>query len=165
MFGIVASGEARYGFGCSFLMRISVLFHCRHTDSHNIPDVIPVHLVGDPFRLKQILMNLIGNAVKFTLEGRMNVFVRIISEMDLGKLKLEFTVLDTGIGISPEKLEDIFINFYQADNSNTRKHGGTGLGLAISKQLVNMMSGDIRVESVLGKGSSFHFTCVFEEIE
>ena len=123
---------------------------------------IPVHLAGDPFRLRQILSNLIGNAVKYTYDGRIDVSVRLIAETDPGKVKLEFTVKDTGIGIPTEKLEDIFQNFSQADNSNTRKYGGTGLGLAISRKLVNMMAGDIWVESVLGVGSRFHFTCVLQ---
>ncbi len=126
-----------------------------------VENSIPGQLVGDPFRLRQILSNLIGNAVKYTFEGQIDVSVRMMEEPNPGKVRLEFTVKDTGIGIPTEKLEDIFKNFSQADNSNTRKYGGTGLGLAISKELVKMMAGDIRVESVLGVGSSFHFICVF----
>lgn len=120
------------------------------------PD-IPQHLSGDPDRLRQILNNLIGNAVKFTDKGRVEIAVRKIRE--IGKsIMVEFYVADTGIGISPEKMDLLFQRFSQVDGSNTRRYSGTGLGLAISKQLAEMMGGKIVAESEVGKGSVFRFT-------
>ncbi len=117
---------------------------------------LPTWRRGDPTRLRQVLVNLIGNAVKFTEKGEVAVTVRTDpSSMD-GELIL-FTVRDTGIGIPKEKLISLFGTFTQVDSSTTRKYGGTGLGLAISKRLVEMMSGEVHVESVPGQGSTFSF--------
>ncbi len=120
------------------------------------PDV-PDAVVGDPGRLRRIIVNLVGNAIKFTERGE--VVVSIDSEEErVGEVFLRFTVSDTGIGIPPEKRKAIFEAFAQADASTTRRYGGTGLGLTISSRLVEMMGGRIWVESRLGKGSDFHFT-------
>ncbi|MCE5315087.1 MAG: response regulator [Armatimonadota bacterium] len=120
------------------------------------PDV-PDYVVGDVLRLRQIVVNLVGNAIKFTDKGEVVVSVECRSLVD-DDLCLHFKVSDTGVGIAPEKQNVIFAAFSQADGSTTRKYGGTGLGLTISSQLVKMMGGKIWVESELGKGSTFHFT-------
>jgi two-component system sensor histidine kinase/response regulator len=123
------------------------------------PDVAEM-VVGDPGRLRQVLLNLVGNALKFTTEGE--VSLKVQSEViEDNATMLHFTVSDTGIGISPEKLNTIFDSFSQADTSTTREFGGTGLGLTISKRLIEMMGGRIWVESELGAGSHFHFTARF----
>lgn len=130
-----------------------------------IEDGIPDRLVGDPFRLKQVLSNLIGNAVKFTLAGHITVTVCILAIYGKRDIKLEFVVADTGVGIPEDKLGILFHYFSQVDSSHTRRYGGIGLGLAISKYLVEMMDGDIRVESREGEGSRFSFTCRLEKEE
>ena len=123
----------------------------------NAPDA----LVGDPGRLRQVLLNVLGNAVKFTSKGE------VVLEVSMGrptadKAALLFSVRDTGIGIDPEKLDQIFQPFTQADSSTTRRYGGTGLGLTIARKLVDLMGGQLWVESAIGKGSKFHFTAVFD---
>ncbi len=123
------------------------------------PDV-PQLLIGDPLRLKQVLINLCNNALKFTSEGYVNIRVSFV-EMKESCVRLYFEVQDSGIGISSENQKKLFRSFSQADASTTRKFGGTGLGLAISKNLVQLMNGDIGIISEEGKGSIFHFDCEF----
>lgn len=118
---------------------------------------VPTALVGDPLRLGQILINLANNAVKFTEKGEIKLSIRVVEKQG-EQLVLEFRVEDSGIGMTPEQTAKLFSKFTQADSSTTRKYGGTGLGLAISKELSQLMGGDIRVESELGKGSCFSFT-------
>jgi signal transduction histidine kinase/CheY-like chemotaxis protein/HPt (histidine-containing phosphotransfer) domain-containing protein/putative methionine-R-sulfoxide reductase with GAF domain len=121
---------------------------------------VPDALVGDPGRLRQILLNLVGNALKFTEQG--SVVVRVTTETEMAETAhLHFTVADTGIGIAPEKHALVFEAFEQADSSTTRRYGGTGLGLAITRRLVDMMGGRIWVESATGQGSTFHFILGF----
>jgi two-component system sensor histidine kinase/response regulator len=121
---------------------------------------LPPNLVGDPLRLGQILINLINNAVKFTERGEIVVTVAL-AERVLDRVNLKFAVRDSGIGMTPEQAARLFQAFSQADSSTTRKYGGTGLGLSISKKLVEMMDGNIWVESSYGVGSAFHFTAWF----
>jgi signal transduction histidine kinase len=130
-----------------------------YLDVHVDPRVADL-VAGDPVRLRQVVVNLVGNAVKFTSSGGVTLSVQRESE-DGAQTMLRFTVKDTGIGIPPERQKEIFSSFTQADNSTTRKYGGTGLGLTISRQITGMMGGRIWVESEPGKGSSFHFTARF----
>ena len=118
---------------------------------------VPNDLLGDPTRLRQILVNLVGNAIKFTDRGEVSVQVSVESN-DADSAMLHFAVADTGIGIPPEKRKVIFEAFAQADESTCRRYGGTGLGLTISSRLVAMMGGRMWVESAVGQGSAFHFT-------
>ena len=119
----------------------------------SIPPELVTHVKGDPLRLGQVLTNLVGNAIKFTRQGA--VVIRVASIAEDGKnVTVRFEVTDTGAGISEEAQTRIFDEFSQADGSTTRKHGGSGLGLAISKQLVEMMGGQIHVQSTLGAGST-----------
>jgi signal transduction histidine kinase/CheY-like chemotaxis protein len=121
----------------------------------------PDMLVGDPGRLRQIIMNLAGNAIKFTEKGEVVISVRV-EATGQGSVTLYFSVRDTGIGIDEDKQSHIFQAFEQADGSTTRKYGGTGLGLAISTQLVEMMGGELGLHSEPGKGADFHFSIVLE---
>lgn len=122
---------------------------------------VPDRMIGDPQRLRQILLNLVGNAVKFTPAGEVSVAVRTEAR-EHSRIVLHFTVADTGIGIPPEKQRGIFDAFTQVDGSSTRKYGGTGLGLSIVSGLVQLMGGRVWVESNLGRGSTFHFTVGLE---
>ena len=121
-----------------------------------LDESVPEMLAGDPTRLSQILNNLIGNAIKFTEKGSVTLTVDIL-EQDESQVSMEFAVIDTGIGISSEKLENIFDSFSQASSDTTRKYGGTGLGLAITKKLLELQGSEIQVDSELGKGSKFYF--------
>jgi PAS domain S-box-containing protein len=125
-----------------------------------MPDV-PELLRGDPNRLRQIIVNLVGNAIKFTHQGEVALKVETSVPHD-GRNRLHFIVSDTGVGIPKEKLESVFESFSQADTSTTREYGGTGLGLTISRRLVELMGGRIWVESEVGKGSAFHITVDLE---
>jgi PAS domain S-box-containing protein len=124
------------------------------------PDV-PTSVLGDPLRLRQVLINLIGNAIKFTEQGEVLVSVERDSA-PAAPTRLKFSVHDTGIGIPKDKLPLLFATFSQADSSTARKYGGSGLGLAIVKRLVNLMHGEVSLESEFGKGSTFSFTSPFE---
>lgn len=125
---------------------------------HDIID----HLKGDPVRLRQVLINLIDNAIKFTHQGE--VLLSIIKKHEADRtVTLEFSVSDTGVGIAPGKVDTLFEKFSQVDTSTTRQYGGTGLGLAISQSLVHLMDGEIKVESTEGKGSRFFFEIAFEK--
>jgi signal transduction histidine kinase/ActR/RegA family two-component response regulator len=127
---------------------------------HEVAADVPDSLFGDQLRLKQILYNLVGNAIKFTSKGEIRVAVKLLERHD-DKAQLNFCVSDTGIGIKPEVLEKIFAPFAQADTSVSRRFGGTGLGLTICRRLVQQMGGEITVESREGKGSSFTVTLPF----
>ena len=129
----------------------------------DIGEGVPDVLNGDPLRLEQIISNLTTNAIKFTRQGEVNVVVRDYDERE-DKVKLHFSVTDTGIGLTKEQTERLFTAFTQADNSMTRKYGGTGLGLTITKQLVDLMNGEIWVESEYGEGSTFHFIIEFDKV-
>jgi PAS domain S-box-containing protein len=121
---------------------------------------VPEYLIGDPGRLRQVILNLVGNAIKFTEKGEVVVQVELDSQAE-DHVLLHFMVRDTGIGVPPEKQQVIFGAFEQADASSTRRYGGTGLGLAITSHLVKLMGGRIWMESVSGQGSTFHFTARF----
>ena len=128
---------------------------------HSVPD----YMNGDPYRLRQIILNLIGNALKFTENGEVKLSIREAPTIKVEKdeYAFEFAVSDTGIGIKADKLSLIFDTFQQADGSTTRKFGGTGLGLSISRKLVTLMRGELWVESIFEQGSTFFFTCVIRK--
>ncbi|KMY65936.1 hypothetical protein AAU61_19825 [Desulfocarbo indianensis] len=130
--------------------------------NHLIRPEVPPRFVGDPSRLRQVLVNLLGNAVKFTDNGEVDLFVSKGNEFEDNQVELHFVVKDTGIGIARERQEQIFEPFVQADSSTTRRFGGTGLGTTIARQLVEMMQGSIWVESRQGEGTEFHFTVRLE---
>jgi PAS domain S-box-containing protein len=123
----------------------------------NIPDIV----IGDQYRLNQILTNLIGNAIKFTKDGRVSIEVKLISEYK-DEVKLQFKVKDTGIGISKENLSKIFDSFYQVENKEDSEMTGTGLGLAITKELIKLQDGEFSAKSEIGEGSEFNFTLPFK---
>ena len=119
---------------------------------------VPPFLIGDSLRLKQVLINLINNAIKFTAKGEVLIKVYITKRIDKDTVEIGFSVKDTGIGITEDKLAGLFKAFSQVDSSTTRKYGGTGLGLVISERLVNLMGGEISAQSIFGQGSVFNFT-------
>jgi osomolarity two-component system, sensor histidine kinase NIK1 len=129
---------------------------------YEVDQNVPDYVVGDSFRLRQIILNLVGNAIKFTEHGEVKVHIGVIptgNKLSPGEYFIKFAVSDTGIGIPKDKLNLIFDTFQQADGSTTRRFGGTGLGLSISRRLVNLMGGDMWVESEYCQGSVFYFTC------
>jgi signal transduction histidine kinase/ligand-binding sensor domain-containing protein/CheY-like chemotaxis protein len=119
---------------------------------------VPSQIIGDSQRLRQILLNLVGNAIKFTHHGEIFISVMLSKTLNDDDIELRFAIQDTGIGIPEDKLHKLFVAFSQVDSSHTRKYGGTGLGLIISKRLVNLMGGEIGVESTVNKGTCFYFT-------
>ncbi len=154
------SFDVREGIG-SMMKALAVRAHHKGLElAYEIASEVPQVLVGDFCRLRQVLVNLVGNAIKFTEDGEVVLEVRVASTAN-DAVKLEFRVQDTGIGIPPDKVRHVFEEFEQADKSTTRRYGGTGLGLTIAQRLVEMMGGSIGVESVVGKGSVFQFTVGF----
>ena len=132
--------------------------------AYEVTPEVPASLIGDAGRLRQILLNILGNAVKFTNEGEVVLRVRTEADEDApGSALVHFSVSDTGIGIPAAKLEHVFDAFTQADSSTTRRFGGTGLGLAIVSRLVELMGGRLWVDSEVGRGSTFHFTVPFDQ--
>ena len=129
-----------------------------------VDPAVPTALRGDPFRLRQVLTNLVGNAIKFTEQGEITLFARLVEETS-ERVTVRFEVQDTGIGMTPQEQERLFKAFSQASSATTRRYGGTGLGLVISKRLVELMGGRIEVESEQGRGSTFWFTAEFEKEE
>jgi PAS domain S-box-containing protein len=132
--------------------------------AYSVQPEVPDALVGDVYRLRQILMNLVGNAIKFTDKGEIVISVEAQSNKEESH-ELHFSVRDTGVGIAADKVDKIFKPFEQEDSTTTRKFGGTGLGLTISVQLVEMMGGRIWVESQVGQGSTFHFTTILRQVQ
>ena len=144
------------------LKTIAPLAHRKGLElAYHVAPAVPEDLVGDPGRLGQVLLNLVGNGIKFTERGEVAIFVDVEAETP-GQVTLRISVRDTGIGIAPEKLQMIFDPFTQAHASTIRLYGGTGLGLAISRRLVELMGGRIWGESEVGQGSTFHFTARLE---
>ena len=128
-----------------------------------ISEQIPQQLIGDPLRLKQILLNYASNAIKFTDTGHITLRVTM-PHMNTEAVQLRFSVQDTGIGLTLEQQQRLFQSFQQADTSTTRKYGGTGLGLAISQRLAELMGGEVGVESIYGQGSTFWFTVLLPQV-
>jgi len=148
---------------CDTLKAAALRAHAKELElTWDIPSDVPDAVVGDVGRLRQVLTNLVGNAIKFTENGEVGVRAEQVPDEN-GKLRLRFTVHDTGIGIPKHKQAAIFDAFTQADGSTTRRYGGTGLGLTISARLVALMGGRLWVESEVGKGSAFHFEIQFEK--
>lgn len=127
----------------------------------NLPEEVLPEVLASPIRLKQVLINILGNAIKFTEKGSVRMDVSVL-EKDGDHLKLRIAISDTGIGLSPENLSHLFERFWQADSSNTRKYGGTGLGLAYSKEIIDLMGGSIRAESTEGQGTCFTLEIPFQ---
>lgn len=147
------------------LASLNTMFAPRAEEKHikliiTAADDVPDLIVGDPTRIRQIIVNLLGNALKFTAHGAVSLHIRTLDE-DQGSVLLEFAVHDTGVGIKKEQLKNIFKRFVQVDPSLARRHQGTGLGLAICKQLARLMGGDLSVTSAYGVGSTFTFRCRF----
>ena len=130
--------------------------------AYSVDSSVPDYVIGDPYRLRQIILNLVGNAIKFTENGEVKLSIREARGTKVGadEYAFEFAVSDSGIGIQSHKKDMIFDTFQQADGSTTRKFGGTGLGLSISRKLVELMGGELWVESMYGRGSTFSFTCI-----
>ena len=130
--------------------------------AYSVDSSVPDYVIGDPYRLRQIILNLVGNAIKFTENGEVKLTIRPAPRLAVAgdQYAFEFAVSDSGIGIQSNKKDLIFDTFQQADGSTTRKFGGTGLGLSISRKLVRLMGGELWVDSVYGQGSTFSFTCV-----
>lgn len=126
----------------------------------DLPYDWPPYMVGDPLRMEQVLLNLISNAIKFTHKGTVKIHAETVRQTS-NRLDIHFSIIDTGIGISEQQLQNLFEPFTQADSSTSRKYGGTGLGLVISKKLVEMMQGNLEVQSTVGVGSTFSFTIPF----
>ncbi|PKF76415.1 hybrid sensor histidine kinase/response regulator [Vibrio sp. vnigr-6D03] len=137
----------------AFEKNLELLFH--------IPRTIPQQLIGDPLRIGQVIINLVNNSVKFTDSGEITLSVELLEQIG-DRIELEFTVADTGIGMTPEQSSRLFTAFTQADGSTTRKYGGTGLGLSICRRLIELMGGNIRVDSEPDVGSSFVFNVWFD---
>jgi PAS domain S-box-containing protein len=131
--------------------------------SINVDTNVPQYIIGDSIRLKQIILNLLSNAMKFTFFGHIKLTVELVEEID-GFSKIKFSVKDTGIGIKVKNQKKIFQSFVQADSTTTRKYGGTGLGLAISNQLLGLKNSELKLNSTFGKGSDFFFTIEFEKV-
>ncbi|TRX36987.1 response regulator [Flavobacterium sp. ZT3R18] len=129
----------------------------------NIDTKVPQYIIGDSIRLKQIVLNLLSNAMKFTFFGHVRLNVNLVEEKD-GFSKIKFSVKDTGIGIKTKNQKKIFQSFVQADSTTTRKYGGTGLGLAISNQLLGLKNSELKLKSTFGEGSDFFFTIEFEKV-
>lgn len=134
----------------------SIIYHL------NYDDQLPKMVVGDPVKINQVLLNLLGNSAKFTEEGKIELCVRLIDQTD-EKVNVEFEVADTGIGISPDKIDQIFESFTQANEDISKTYGGTGLGLSIARKFVELMGGEIRVKSKQGVGTSFIFNVPFDK--
>jgi CheY-like chemotaxis protein len=129
---------------------------------YTVDEATPKHLLGDSTRLCQVLLNLLGNAVKFTEKGGVTIDLAVVEQSDKD-VKIRFAVTDTGIGIANDKINTIFESFKQAEADTSRKYGGTGLGLAITKKLIELHDSHINVDSVLGQGSTFWFTIKFDK--
>ena len=132
---------------------------------YQLDSKVPAQIMGDCLRLRQVIMNFVGNAVKFTERGEIFISVRLLKTFDNGSIELAFSVKDTGIGIPEDKMGRLFKAFSQVDSSTTRKYGGTGLGLVICQKLVALMGGDVGVQSEAGKGTTFTFTIITKPSE